>query len=248
MTKVEQAESFCYNQKIDKGVAGGDMSGKINVLGIYIDNYTAKEAMKRAMEYMESDPVNIIDLVTVNDVMDMEEAPGLKEEISEFDLVLAGDRTILEAADIDERKYLQETERSLFLKMFLRYLHKNHKRVYLLVETEEEGQILYDYLERYYGGIQISGMAKVSAGNRADDMLVNAINGAEIDCVISVLSSPLQEDFAVRNRNLLNTRILLGLGKELLPVFDRGAGTEKMTRFLLKRIFKKEMKKRKKEK
>lgn len=190
MTKVEQAESFCYNQKIDKGVAGGDMSGKINVLGIYIDNYTAKEAMKRAMEYMESDPVNIIDLVTVNDVMDMEEAPGLKEEISEFDLVLAGDRTILEAADIDERKYLQETERSLFLKMFLRYLHKNHKRVYLLVETEEEGQILYDYLERYYGGIQISGMAKVSAGNRADDMLVNAINGAEIDCVISVLSSP----------------------------------------------------------
>ncbi len=223
------------------------MGGKINVLGIYIDNYTAKEAMKQSVEYMESEPVNIVDLVTVNTVMEMEGSTGLKEEISAFDLVLAGDRTILEAADIDERKYLQETERALFLKMFLRYLHKNHKRIYLLVETEEEGQILYEYLDRHYGGIQIVGMAKVIAEDRADDMLVNAINGAEADCVLSVLSSPLQEDFAVCNKNLLNTRMVLGIGKEMVPVFNRDTRIGRMSRFLLKRIFKKEMKKRKKE-
>ena len=223
------------------------MGGKINVLGIYIDNYTAKEAMKQSVEYMESEPVNIVDLVTVNTVMEMEGSTGLKEEISAFDLVLAGDRTILEAADIDERKYLQETERALFLKMFLRYLYKNHKRIYLLVETEEEGQILYEYLDRHYGGIQIVGMAKVIAEDRADDMLVNAINGAEADCVLSVLSSPLQEDFAVCNKNLLNTRMVLGIGKEMVPVFNRDTRIGRMSRFLLKRIFKKEMKKRKKE-
>lgn len=129
--------------------------------------------------------------------------------------------------------------------MFLRFLHKNHKRAYLLVESEEEGKALYDYLERYYGGIQVSGMAKVSATNRADDMLVNAINGAEIDCILSVLSSPLQEDFAVKNQSLLNARVLLGLGKELLPVCSQGIVGGRVTQFLLKRIFKKEMEKRK---
>lgn len=221
------------------------MGSKINVLGIYIDNYTAKEAMKESVNYMESELMSIVDMVTVDALMDMEAEPGLKEEMSGFDLVLAGDKMILEAADVTERRFLQETENRLFIKMFLRFLHKNHKRAYLLVESEEEGKALYDYLERYYGGIQVSGMAKVSATNRADDMLVNAINGAEIDCILSVLSSPLQEDFAVKNQSLLNARVLLGLGKELLPVCSQGIVGGRVTQFLLKRIFKKEMEKRK---
>lgn len=221
------------------------MGSKINVLGIYIDNYTAKEAMKESVDYMESELMNIVDMVTVDALMDMDAESGLKEEVCGFDLVLAGDKMILEAADVTERRFLQETENRLYIKMFLRFLHKNHKRTYLLVESEEEGRTLYDYLERYYSGIQVSGMAKVSAANRADDMLVNAINGAEIDCILSVLSSPLQEDFAVRNKSLLNARILLGLGKEMLPVCRQRIAGGKVTQFLVKRIFKKEMEKRK---
>ncbi len=221
------------------------MGGKINVLGIYIDNYTSKEAMKESVNYMESELMNIVDLVTVDALMDMDAESGLKEDVCGFDLVLAGDKMILEAADVTEKRYLQETENRLFIKMFLRFLHKNHKRVYVLVESEEEGSTFYDYLARYYSGIQVGGMAKVSATNRADDMLVNAINGAEIDCILSVLSSPLQEDFAVRNKSLLNARILLGLGKETLPVRRQGIAGGKVTQFLVKRIFKKEMEKRK---
>ena len=49
------------------------MDSKINVLGIYIDNYTGKEAMKEAVGYMESDPVNIVELLTVDAVMDVED-------------------------------------------------------------------------------------------------------------------------------------------------------------------------------
>jgi len=145
------------------------MDSKINVLGIYIDNYTGKEAMKEAVGYMESDPVNIVELLTVDAVMDVDLQQETKEQLRSFDLVLAGDKTILEAADVEEKRCLQETENHLFMKMFLRYLHKNHKRVYLLVETQEEGEAFFQYLEHYYRGIQIVGMAKVSAENRADD-------------------------------------------------------------------------------
>ena len=59
----------------------------------------------------------------------------------------------------------------------MRYLHKNHKRMYLLVESEEDGQEAFRYMQRTYSGIQLVGLAKVSAEGRADDMLVNAING-----------------------------------------------------------------------
>ncbi|QDW73392.1 WecB/TagA/CpsF family glycosyltransferase [Lachnospiraceae bacterium KGMB03038] len=221
------------------------MSAKINVLDIEIDNCTAKEAMKKAVEYLATEPANMIEMVTVDAIMQLDEMTEMRKEFSQFDLVLAGDRMILEAAEVTDRKYLQETENHVFLKMFLRYLHKNHKRIYLLVESEEDGQNFYDYLERHYGGVQIVGMAKVSAQNRADDMLVNAINGGEIDCVLSALAAPLQEEFIVRNRNLLNAGLWLGLGCEMLPVRRAGFGRGRISQFLVKMIFKKEMEKRK---
>ena len=80
------------------------MSEKINVLDLEIDKLSAKEAMKASMEYMLSDPVNVIELVTVDRLMQINERAELKDEVREFDLVLAGDRTILEAAEVTERK------------------------------------------------------------------------------------------------------------------------------------------------
>ena len=44
------------------------------------------------------------------------------------------------------------------------------------------------------------------------DMLVNAINGGEADCVIAILTPPVQEQFIARNRSQINTRVWLGSG------------------------------------
>ena len=113
------------------------------------------------------------------------------------------------------------------------------------MESEEEGRRVYEYLEHRYGGIQVCGMAKVSAQDRADDMLVNAINGAEVDCVLSLLSSPLREDFAVKNKNLFNVRLFLCLGKTMIPEEKRRFGSRKISQFLTKALFKKEIEKQK---
>ncbi len=221
------------------------MNRKINVLDIDIDNCSAKEALKKTIEYMDSVPVNTVEMVTVDGLMQMDDMPELKDEMWKFDLLMAGDKTILEAADVTEKRYLQEAEDQLFLRMFLRYLHKNHKRVYLLVESEEEGQTFFDYLQKHYDGVQVVGLAKVSATNRADDMLVNAINGGEVDCVIAALLAPLQEDFIIKNRNLLDVRLWLGIGKSTLPVCKNGFVSGKLGQFLVKYIFKREIEKRK---
>lgn len=221
------------------------MDRKIKVLDIDIDNCSAKEALKKTIEYMDSVPVNTVEMVTVDGLMQMDGAPELKGEMWKFDLVMAGDKTILEAAEVTEKKYLQEAEEQLFLKLFLRYLHKNHKRVYLLVESEEEGQAFFDYLQKYYNGVQVVGLAKVSAQNRADDMLVNAINGGEVDCIIAALLAPLQEDFIMKNRNLLDVRVWLGIGKSTLPVCRNSFMSGKLGQFLVKYIFKREIEKRK---
>ncbi|MCI8560640.1 MAG: hypothetical protein HFH03_05915 [Dorea sp.] len=221
------------------------MSSRINVLDIDIDNFTAKEAMKEFVDSMQSEPISIIEMVTADSLMQMRDVTELKGGIGCFDLVLAGDTTILESADIAEKRCLREIRERTFLKMLLRYISKNHKRVYLLVETEEEGQEFLRFLEYHCRGAQIGGMAKVSAKDRADDMIVNAINGADIDCVISVMSSPLQEDFVMKNKSVLNANVWLGLGKEILPLNKTGVVQSRFTQFVIKKVFQKEMEKRK---
>ena len=82
------------------------MSKKISVLDISIDNFTAKEAMQEALAYMESDLVSVIELVTIESLMELGTEAELKEEIENFDLILAGNKTILEAAEITDHKCL----------------------------------------------------------------------------------------------------------------------------------------------
>ena len=216
---------------------------KINVLDVNIDSCTAKEAMKETIAFLESEPVSVIDVVSVDGLMQMNDLSELKARMNEFDLVLPGEKLILEAAE--EARLPKEIDIKLYLKMFMRYLHKNHKRMYLLVESEEDGQEAFRYMQRTYSGIQLVGLAKVSAEGRADDMLVNAINGSEVDCILSALSVPLQEDFIAKNRNLLDARVWVGVGNRMFSDHRQGLGHGKLAKFLLNHIFKREMEKNK---
>ncbi len=219
------------------------MDEKIRILDIDIDAYTAKRAMQETVACMESDPVNLIELMSIDTLMYAQGDPGLKECIEQLDLVLPGEKALLEAGGITDYRRLQEMEGQTYLRMFLRYLHKNHRRVFLLVETDEEVQDFYEFLSARYGGIQVAGIAKVSAEDNADDMVVNAVNGGEVDCVIAALSSPLQEEFGMRNRALLNARVWLACGKIINNIYKSGSRKERLTQFILHRIFKREIEK-----
>ena len=219
------------------------MNEKINVLDVNIDSCTAKEAMKETIAFLESEPVSVIEVVSVDGLMQMNDLPELKEKMNEFDLILPGEKLILEAAE--ESQMPKEIDMKLYLKMFMRYLHKNHKRIYLLVESEEEGQEAFRYMQKAYSGIQLVGLAKVSAEGRADDMLVNAINGSEVDCILSALSTPLQEDFIAKNRSLLDARVWIGVGQRMFSTRKPGFGQGRLAKYLLNHIFRREMEKNK---
>ena len=219
------------------------MNEKINVLDVNIDSCTAKEAMKETIAFLESEPVSVIDVVSVDGLMQMNDLSELKVRMNEFDLVLPAEKLILEAEE--EARLPKEIDIKLYLKMFMRYLHKNHKRMYLLVESEEDGQEAFRYMQRTYSGIQLVGLAKVSAEGRADDMLVNAINGSEVDCILSALSVPLLEDFIAKNRNLLDARVWVGVGNRMFSDHRQGLCHGKLAKFLLNHIFKREMEKNK---
>lgn len=220
------------------------MNSKINVLELELHNDTAKEAMQKVMDYMQTEPLNIVELISSDSLLLSKDDEVLRDNIGQSDLVLTVEKSFLELAGVTDRRRLQEAESGLFLKMVLHYFHKNHVRVFLLAESQEDSLRLREYFENYYAGIEIVGAEAVAANREMDDMILNSINGVEAECVISILPSPLQEAFVVRNRILLNTRLWLGLGKKVKLPLDKKE-KKPFRDFLVKLFLKREIEKEK---
>lgn len=219
------------------------MKNKIEVLGVEIDHYTAKEAMEKAMEYMQTEPIHVIELVTMNTLIQFLRTEQ-KFSFDEFDMMLAGNRTILEAAGVTDAKYLKEIENNLFVKMLLQFWHKNRTRVFLLSEDETSLKDLREYLQTKYPGIVIADGASMEEKQESDDMLINKVNGAEAECIIAEIDALEQKEFIVRNRALLNVKVWLGLTAEFRDKWQKVSIKHRLKYFLnlqlLKKVIQKE--------
>lgn len=223
------------------------MEEKICVLDIDFDNYTAKQAMKKSVEFMKSEMLRVIELLSIDMLLYSKEREEICDVISGIDMMLPGQKEILEAAEVYDRKMLQEINEHLYLKLFLRYLHKNHCRTYLVAECEEKRKELEHYLKTKYRGVQIVGTSVSDGNSEEDDLLVNKINGCEADCIIAALSTPCRQKLVLRNKRRINSRIWIGVGNLMEGMYKE---QKRHTRVLsyLKRIFvKREIKKSKKE-
>ena len=66
------------------------MEEKIEVLGIKMDCLTAKETMLRAMQFMENDSVDTIEIMTMDSLMNNQEDETWISQAQQFKLVLPG--------------------------------------------------------------------------------------------------------------------------------------------------------------
>lgn len=212
------------------------MEKKINIFDVEIDGFTAKAAMQAAVRYMQSEPINTIEIVTLDMLMQGQGSPEWIEKTKEIDLVLPGESEILEAAENVDKNLLRDVTNEMFLKMFLRYLQRNHMKVFLISGSDEELVNLKAALERYSKGIVIVGEGVLDPENKAVEEIINEVNGVETDCILSILPSPQQEEFIVRNSALLNARMWLGCGKTLTRLYGKRSEGG-LYRFFLKKVF-----------
>lgn len=212
------------------------MEKKINIFDIELDELCAKDAMKQVMQYIEGETISTVEVITMEMLIQGQENPEWKEQIQTIDLLLPGNTEILEAAGIAEKRDIKDLENKVFLKMFLKYLQRNGKRVFLLTAQESELAVLKEVLEPYQQGIVIAGEAILPEAGGCEENVINEINGVEPDCVISVLPCPWQEAFISKNRALLNARLWFG-GSMLLQKDTEKKPSGKIRQFFLKKFF-----------
>ena len=74
------------------------------------------------------------------------------------------------------------------------------------------------------------------------DMIVNKINGAETDCILSVLPSPLQENFIQENKPVLDAGVWMGLGEGIKTSRQKNDKKTRLLDFFVKFKLKSEIK------
>lgn len=226
---------YSLNQEEETGES---MSRKIDVLGIRLDDYTAKDAMKAITEFLKEEMASLVEVVTAESVMRMTQNEPQRSESDTMDMIIPGDRAILEAAEVKDEKLLRQAQRGDFVKLLFQYLHKNEANIFLLADTMDEAQSLENWIQKKYKNIRIAGRMAVPEGTLSDDMIINLINGAGAECIIASVTSGRQEEFIFRCRNVLNVKLWIGISQAERFFEEKGSLAERIFVFLNQKILK----------
>lgn len=200
------------------------MDTKINVLGVELDNYSVDEALEKVHDYMQNDRLNTIGIVTMQMLMLAGEDDQWKTYMTDLDMSVIGETEILTAAGIEADGTLyEEVEANEFLARLFWYLIQTESRVFVLGETADEVESLDRYLQDTYPGLQMAGSAVVESLDEAGvDSLLNEINSATADMIVSGLKGTRQDAFVMDNRSKISAKIWLSLGEH--PTVQNEAG------------------------
>lgn len=184
---------------------------EIQVLGVSFKDYTLREAMRKTDGFLNSGKVNAIGYITTKGLMEAGEAPEMKEWMMSLDLAIPADVDILHAAGIETMSRQREVEENLFMKEFLKRAVRGRRTIFLLAQTKEQVAGLSDELFNYQEHLKIVGTYAMEELQADEDYVVNEINIAAPDILISHLASPERESFFENSRMKLNTEVWLML-------------------------------------
>lgn len=188
------------------------MVKKLDILGISLDNYTVREAMLRIEVCWNNTIMSTVETISMDTLVKAQSDELVKNCIENLDLAIICDKEILKAAGIVSSQRMKETMENEFPKEFLRRAARNKRTAYLLGESGEQIGLLQGFLNEHYERLKIAGVYALSECGGDYDTVINEINIATPDVILSVLPTPAQEYFLKEHKEKLNAKIWYGLG------------------------------------
>jgi len=155
-------------------------------------------------------------------LIDSETNPVLKEVMSSLDLAIIGEKEIIQAAGLESMQRIRETEENDFYFEFFKRIERNKKSVFLLGDTQEKIDSLKAELTEDYPKLIFAGEYAVETCVGDLEAVINDMNATTPDVIISVLPSPMQEQFLYEHRDKMNANIWYGIGG--VPVHKKKHG------------------------
>ena len=188
------------------------MVKKINILDICVDNYTVRESLMRLDTYLSSTVLNIIETVTMEQLVLAGENPAIKDCLEQADLCIIGEREILTETGNDTAQRVREVCGNDFLHELLKRVVRSRKRVFLLAMTEPEVERMQEAFTELNPKFTAAGSCAIEAFSSDMEAIVNEINGTTPDVVISALDTPREEEFVLSHKDKIGAGIWYGVG------------------------------------
>ena len=215
---------------------------KIDLLGMEVKDYSVRECMHLASEYLNNGVLNVIYFLSKDVLLEARDSEELRGYINEMDVTVIATSDILHAADISSKSREHEIDRNLLLKGLLRKIDREKKKIFLISVSQEKLDNLKATLQKFEsdlifaGGIAYDPKGENGAG---EDDVVNEINSVIPDVIFSDLPTPDQERFISREKMKINAKLMVALKDDMLKVKEDGTiKNGGITNFFSKTIFK----------
>ncbi len=190
------------------------MIKKIDIAGIQLDNYTVREAIMQVEKDLSNNVFNTLEEVNMNMLLLAETDARMRATLEKLDHTVISEVGILNAVGESSMQRKKEIEEHDFYFELMKRIERNHKTVFLLGKTQQEIETAQQTILEDFPKCQVVGAEAIENCVGAIDAIVNEINAATPDVIISILPTPDQESFLLENRDKLSANLWYGMGNE----------------------------------
>ena len=209
------------------------MIKQIQLLGMTIPNYSLREELQLAQEALRDEKLRLLLTVSMQSLVRVSNgSQQIRECVEQADLVVVEDPEILSVAGISSGQRIHEAEDHLFFTELLKRLQRGQYQVYLVALKNAALEKIKEILSDRYEKLCIVGQYSIEDYPDDLDRMINEINSAAPDVIISVMPTPQQEEFLVANRSKLLAKLWYGLGENYSLLMEKKGFAWRMKRLI----------------
>lgn len=210
------------------------MIKQIQLLGMTIPNYSLREELQLAQDALKDEKLQLFLTMSMQSLVRVSnsELPQLRECVEHADLVVVADPEILSIAGIHSSQRIHEAEDHVFFTELLKRLQRGQRQVYLVASKNAALLKIKEILSDQYEKLHVVGQYSIEDYPDDLDRMINEINGAAPDVILSVMPTPQQEEFLVANRRKLLAKLWYGLGENYSLLMEKKGFGWRMKRLI----------------
>ena len=185
---------------------------KVTIQGISLYTGPAYETASIAESFLEENMLHVIGEITSRTLSAARTDEKIKRHLEQLDLAVISEVSVLRAADADTPMLVQEVKSRTFFHTFFERLEKDGRHLYLLSDDREKLELLKSYLDETFPTLARIGEGVLEEQVDDEDQIVNEINAAAADVVLSVIDSPAAEHFFEEQSRKLGIRLWYEIG------------------------------------
>lgn len=200
------------------------------------------EALKYVEKQLSTASLTTISFIDMTLAVLSKDNPSLTGMLNRIDLLIPEDYALIEAGGLSALPHIREINDRLYLKSFIEYFARNKKRIFLIGNTQDS---LFDMRRKLLAidsHLTFFGSAAFSPETGLQENIINEINAAAPDIILSLLPGFQSQSLMINSRHMVNARLWICLGTDSLKKNNGIHGMHllnRITSFVSHKLFKK---------